>query len=60
MQICYVVIFYGACHIVLDVDKDFKERSDVFFEVAAKHVNNLSIALNSQTTNDVKSCWNYT
>ena len=46
--------FDGAGHIVLDVDKDFKEGSDVVFDVAAEHVNNLSIALNSQTTNDVK------
>ena len=34
--------FYdGASHIALDVDKDFKERSGVVFDVAAEHVNNL-------------------
>ena len=34
--------FYdGAGHIDLDVDKDFKEGSDVVFDVAAEHVNNL-------------------
>ena len=46
--------FDGAGHIALDVDKDFKEWSDVVFEVAAEHVNDLSIVLNSQTTNDVE------
>ena len=46
--------FYGAGHIALDTDNNFKEGSDVFFEVAAEHVNNLSIVLNSRTTNDVK------
>ena len=34
--------FYdGAGHIDLDVDKDFKEGSDVVFDVPAEHVNNL-------------------
>ena len=51
----YSDFFYGAGQIVLDVDKDFKERSDVVCEVAAEHVNNLSIALNSRTTKDVKN-----
>ena len=46
--------FYGAGHIPLDVDRDFKEGSDIVFDVAAEHVNNLSIVLNSRTTNDVK------
>ena len=46
--------FVGAGHIALDVDNNFKEGSDVVFEVAAEHVNNLSIVLNSRTTNDVK------
>ena len=46
--------FDGAGYIALDVDKDFKERSDVVFEVTAEHVNNLSNVLNSRTTNDVK------
>ena len=44
----------GAGHIALDVDRDFKEGSDVVFDVAAEHVNNLSIVLNSRTANDVK------
>ena len=44
----------GAGHIALDVDNNFKGGSDVVFEVAAEHVNNLSIFLNSRTTNDVK------
>ena len=44
----------GAGHIVLGVDKDFKEGSDIVFEAAAEHVNNLSIVLNSRTTDDVK------
>ena len=43
--------FYGAGHIV---DKDFKEGSDLVFDVAAEHVNNLNIVLNSRTANDVK------
>ena len=38
-------------HVVLDVDSEFKEGSDVVFEVASEHVNNLSIVLNSRTTN---------
>ena len=46
--------FDGAGHIALDVEKDFKEESDVVFEVAPEHVNNLSIVLNSWTTNDGK------
>ena len=46
--------FDGAGHIALDVDNNFKGGSDVVFEVAAEHVNNLSIVLNSRTTNDVK------
>ena len=46
--------FDGAGHIALDVDNNFKGGSDVVFEVAAEHVNNLSIFLNSRTTNDVK------
>ena len=46
--------FGGAGHIALDVDNNFKGGSDVVFEVAAEHVNNLSIVLNSRTTNDVK------
>ena len=37
--------------VVLDVDSEFKEGSDVVFEVASEHVNNLSIVLNSRTTN---------
>ena len=41
-------------HVVLDVDSEFKEGSDVVFEITSEHVNNLSIVLNSQTTNDVK------
>ena len=44
----------GAGHIVLGVDKDFKEGSDIVFEAAAEHVSNLSIVLNSRTTDDVK------
>ena len=36
---------------MLDVDSEFKEGSDVVFEVASEHVNNLSIILNSRTTN---------
>ena len=44
----------GAGHIALDVDRDFKEESNVVFDVAAEHVNNLSIVLNSRTANDVK------
>ena len=39
--------FDGAGHIALDVEKDFKEETDVVFEVAPEHVNNLSIVLNS-------------
>ena len=39
--------FDGAGHIALDFEKDFKEESDVVFEVAPEHVNNLSIVLNS-------------
>ena len=39
--------FDGAGHIALDVDNNFKGGSDVVFEVAAEHVNNLSIVLNS-------------
>ena len=46
--------FDGAGHIALDVEKDFKEESDVVFEVAPEHVNNLSIVLNSWATNDGK------
>ena len=46
--------FDGAGRIPLDVDRDFKEGSDVVFDVAAEHVNNLSIVLNSRTANDVK------
>ena len=46
--------FDGAGHIALDVEKDFKEESDVVFEVAPEHVNNLIIVLNSWTTNDGK------
>ena len=46
--------FDGAGHIVLDVDRDYKEGSDVVFDVAAEHVSNLSIVLNSRTTNGVK------
>ena len=49
----YSDFFDGAGHIALDLDNIFKEGSDVVFEVTAEHVNNLSIALNSQTT-DVK------
>ena len=37
--------FHGAGHIALDVDTDFKVGSDVLFDVAAEHVNNLSIVL---------------
>ena len=44
--------FDGAGHIALDVDRDYKEGSDVVFDIAAEHVNNLSIVLNSRTTND--------
>ena len=36
---------------MLDVDDEFKEGSDVVFEVASEHVNNLCIILNSRTTN---------
>ena len=46
--------FDGAGHIALNVEKDFKEEWDVVFEVAPEHVNNLSIVLNSWTTNDGK------
>ena len=46
--------FDGAGHIALDVDNNFKEGSDVVFEVAAEYVNNLSIFLNSRTTSDAK------
>ena len=45
--------FDGADHIALGVDKNFKKGSDVVFDAAAEH-NNLSIVLNSRTTNDVK------
>ena len=38
--------FDGAGHIALDVDQDFKEGSDIAFEVAVEHVDNLSIVLN--------------
>ena len=46
--------FGGAGHIAIDFDKGFKEGSDVAFEVAAEHLNNLSIVLNSRPTNGVK------
>ena len=46
--------FHGGGPIALDVDKDFKVGSDVVFDVAAEHVSNLSIVLNSRTANDVK------
>ena len=46
--------FDGAGHIALDVDGNFNEGSDVAFEVAAEHVNNVSIFLNSRTTSEVK------
>ena len=46
--------FDGSGHIALNVDRDFKEGSDVVFDVAAEHVNNLIIVLNSRTSNDVK------
>ena len=46
--------FYGAGHIALVADKDYKEGSDLVFDVAAEHVNNLNIVLNSRTANDVK------
>ena len=49
-----MIFFDDAGHIALDVDNNFKGGSDVVFEVAAEHVNNLSIVLNSRTTNDVK------
>ena len=45
--------FDGADHIALGVDKNFKKGSDVVFDAAAEY-NNLSIVLNSRTTNDVK------
>ena len=45
--------FLGVRRMTLDVDKDFKGL-DVVFDVAAEDVNNLSIVLISQTTNDVK------
>ena len=44
--------FLGVRRMALDVDKDFKGL-DVVFDVAAEDVNNLSIVLISQTTNDV-------
>ena len=47
--------FDGADHIVLGVDKDFKEGSDVVSDVAAEHVNNLRIVLSSRTSNNMKS-----
>ena len=37
--------FDSASHISLDVDQDFKEGSDIAFEVAVEHVDNLSIVL---------------
>ena len=37
--------FHVAGHIALDVDTDFKVGSDVLFDVAAEHINNLSIVL---------------
>ena len=37
--------FDSAGHISLDVDQDFKEGSDIAFEVAVEHVDNLSIVL---------------
>ena len=46
--------FFDGALLTLDVDKDFTEGSDVDFEDAAEHVNNLSIVLNSRVTNDVK------
>ena len=46
--------FDGAGQIAFHVDNNFKEGSDVVSEVAADHFINLSIVLNSRTTNDVK------
>ena len=43
--------FYSAGHIALD--EHFKEGSGVVFNVAAEHVNNLSVALNSPTTDNI-------
>ena len=46
--------FFDGAGAVLGVDKDFKEGSDVIFDAAAEHVNNLSIVLNFRTTSDLK------
>ena len=46
--------FFDGALLTLDVDKDFKEGSDVVFEDTAEHVNNLSIVLNSRANNDIK------
>ena len=43
----------GVDHIFSDVDEDLKEGV-VVFDVAAEHVDNLSIILNSRTTTDFK------
>ena len=47
-----MIFFDHSLLITLDVDKDFKEGSDVVFEYAAEHVNNLSIVMNSRTTKE--------
>ena len=44
----------GADHISSAVDKVFKKRSCVVFDIVTEHVNNLSIDLNSRTTTDIK------
>ena len=44
--------FDGAGHITLG--EDFKEGSNVVFDVVAEHVNNLCIVLNYRKTNDVQ------
>ena len=41
----YSDFFDSADHVTLDVDQDFKEGSDIAFEFAVEHVDNLSIAL---------------
>ena len=47
-------LFDGANHIVLGVDKDFKEGWYVAFDIAAEQISSLGIVLNSGMTGDVK------
>lgn len=45
---------HGASDIPSAVDKVFKKGWGVAFDVAAEHVNNLSIGLNYRRTTDIK------